>query len=194
MILFLVGLVVFFGLHFFSAVRSRADGQDLREELGQGPYMGLYSLVSLVGFGLIVYGFGEARAEGYGALYSPPVWMRHLNLLLMVPALILLVASQLPTGRIKKRTRHPMLLAVKIWAIGHILSNGEVVSLILFGSFLGYAVFDRIMVKKRGDNGPGSDVALAPVMDIAAVLVGLGLWAALAFWLHPVLFGVAVIG
>ena len=123
-------------------------------------------------------------------LYVPPIWMQHINLLLMMPALVLLVASQLPPGRITKITKHPMLLSVKIWAVGHLLANGELNSLILFGSFLAYAVFDRIMVKRRGDNGPGPDVVLSGRMDLIALVAGLVLWAAIAFWLHPILFGV----
>jgi uncharacterized membrane protein len=188
MTLFLIGILVFFGVHVFSAVRSRAPERDLKTRLGYGPYMGLYSLVSLVGLVMIIYGFGATR--GAGMIYLPPTWMQHLNLVIMIPALILLVASQLPAGRISKATKHPMLLAVKLWALGHLLANGELNSVLLFGSFLAYAVFDRIMVKRRGDNGPGPDVALRPEMDMIALAIGLAVWAAIAFWLHPILFGV----
>ena len=191
MTILLIGLAVFFGLHIFSAVRSRDPDKDIKQKLGYGPYMGLYSLISIVGFVLIVYGFGAAR--GSGVLYTPPTWMGHVNVFLMVPALFLLVASQIPAGYIKKATKHPMLLATKIWAFGHLLANGELNSVLLFGSFLAFAVFDRIMVKKRGDNGPGLDVKLSPLMDGISVIAGLGAWAALAFWLHPILFGVRVI-
>lgn len=192
MTLFIAGLVIFFGVHAYSALRSRVPGTDLRERIGYGRYMGLYSLVSIIGFVLIVYGFGAAR--GGGLVYAAPTWGKHVNLLLMVAALILLLASQLPAGHIKRVTKHPMLLAVKIWALGHLLANGELNSVLLFGSFLAYAVFDRIIVKRRGDNGPGDGVILKPAMDGIAVVGGLGVWAALAFWLHPVLFGVPAIG
>ena len=188
MIILLIGLAVFFGLHIFSAVRSREPGKDIKERLGYGPYMGLYSLVSIASFVLIVYGFGAAR--GSGVLYTPPTGLAHINLVLTIPALILLVASQIPAGHIKKVTKHPMLLAVKLWALGHLLANGELNSVLLFGSFLAYAVFDRIMVKRRGDNGPGPDAALNPMMDVVSIVVGLGVWAAIALWLHPILFGV----
>jgi len=191
MALFIVGLVVFFGLHLYSALRSRAPESDLKTRMGYGPYMGLYSIISIVGFVLICIGYGATR--GMGVLYVPPTWLAHINILIMVPAMILLVASQLPAGHIKKATKHPMLLAVKLWALGHLLANGELNSVILFGSFLAYAVFDRIMVKKRGDNGPGPDVALKPAMDITSVVVGAGIWATLAFWLHPILFGVSAV-
>lgn len=190
MTIFIAGLALFFGLHIFSAVRSRGAGSDLKVKLGYGPFMGLYSLISLIGFGLIIYGFGAAR--GAGILYSPPTWMAHINLVLTIPALILLVASQVPAGRIKKATKHPMLLAIKLWAFGHLLANGELNSVILFGSFLAYAVFDRIMVKRRGDTGPGPDTALNPMMDIVSIIVGIAAWAAIVLWLHPILFGVAV--
>lgn len=191
MLMFLAGLVIFFGVHIFSAVRSRDPGKDLRARMGYGPYMGLYGLISIIGFVLIIYGYGATR--GAGVLYMPPTWLAHVNLLLTIPALILLVASQIPAGHIKKVSKHPMLLAVKLWALGHLLANGELNSVILFGSFLAYGVFDRIMVKRRGDNGPGPDVALNPVMDGVSVVVGLGAWAAIAFWLHPILFGVNAI-
>ncbi|MEO1321620.1 MAG: NnrU family protein [Pseudomonadota bacterium] len=191
MTLFLTGLVIFFGLHFYSAVRSRAPEKDLKMRLGYGPFMGIYSLISLIGLVLIVYGFGGARAAG--VLYTPPTWMAHINLVLTLPAMILLVASQVPAGRIKKATKHPMLLAIKLWALGHLLANGEINSVILFGSFLGFAIFDRIMVKRRGDLGPGDDVALKGSMDVVAIGVGVIVWAALAFWLHPILFGVVAV-
>ena len=191
MVLFLIGLAIFFGTHVFSAVRARAPENDLREKIGYGPYMIGYSLASILGFDLIVYGYGAMR--GAGVLYVPPTWLAHINLLLTIPALILLVASQLPAGYIKKVTKHPMLLAVKIWALGHLLANGELNSVILFGSFLAYAVFDRIMVKRRGDIGPGPDAALNPAMDGVTIVLGLGAWAAIAFWLHPILFGVSAV-
>lgn len=191
MTLFLAGLVIFFGLHLYSAMRSRHAEYDLKKRVGYGVFMSSYSVLSLIGFGLIIYGFGATR--GLGVLYVPPVWMQHINLLLMIPALVLLIASQLPVSNIMKATKHPMLLAVKLWAFGHLLANGELNSVILFGSFLAYAVFDRIMVKRRGDIGPGPDAAANPTMDLIAIVGGLVTWAAIAFWLHPVLFGVPAI-
>ncbi len=188
MTLYILGLAIFFGLHLYSALRSRAPEKDLRVRFGEGPYMGLYSIISLIGFVMIIYGFGATR--GAGVFYVPPTWMAHINLVLMIPALILLVASQIPAGRIKKATKHPMLLAIKLWALGHLFANGELNSVLLFASFLAYAIFDRIMVKRRGDNGPGPDATLNPVMDVISIVAGLGVWAAIAFWLHPILFGV----
>lgn len=191
MTLFITGLAIFFGLHLYSAMRSRHAEYDLKKRVGYGVFMSSYSILSLIGFGLIIYGFGATR--GLGVLYVPPVWMQHINLLLMIPALVLLIASQLPVSNIMKATKHPMLLAVKLWAFGHLLANGELNSVILFGSFLAYAVFDRIMVKRRGDIGPGPDAAANPTMDLIAIVGGLVTWAVIAFWLHPVLFGVPAI-
>ncbi len=191
MTIFIAGLAIFFGLHIFSAIRSRDPGKDLKAKLGYGPFMGLYSLISIIGFVLIIYGFGAAR--GSGILYTPPSWLAHINMLLTIPALILLIASQVPAGHIKKATKHPMLLSIKLWAFGHLLANGELNSVLLFGSFLAYAVFDRIMVKRRGDNGLGADATVNPMMDVVSVVVGIGAWAAIALWLHPILFGVVAI-
>lgn len=183
----ILGLIIFFGAHLFSTFRSRAPGRDIKAKLGYGPFMGLYSLVSIAGFVLIVWGYGAARPAPI--LYSPPAGLAHLNLALMLPAMILLVAAYMPTGRIKKAVKHPMLAAVKIWALGHLLANGELNSVLLFGSFLAYGVIDRIALKKRGDIGPGPDAPVSAVGDIGAVVIGAGVYAAILLWLHPILFG-----
>ncbi|MGE6699017.1 NnrU family protein [Hyphomonas sp. NPDC076900] len=183
----ILGIIIFFGAHLFSAFRSRAPGKDLKAKLGYGPYMGLYSLVSAVGLGLMIWGFGAARPAPI--LYTPPTGLAHLNLALMLPAMILLAAAYLPTGRIKKAVKHPMLAAVKIWALGHLLANGEINSVLLFGSFLAYGVIDRIAVKKRGDIGPGPDAPVSAIGDVGAVVIGAGAYVAILLWLHPILFG-----
>ncbi len=184
----IAGLVVFFGAHLYSALRSREAGAGLVGKLGAGPYRGLYSIVSLVGFGLIIYGFGQARPSPI--IYSPPVWTQHINMLLMVFAMVLIVASNFPAGYIKKATKHPMLVAIKLWALGHLLANGELNSLLLFGAFLAFAVFDRIAMKKRGDNGPTGEVSA--MWDVVSVVLGLGAYVAFMMYLHPILFGVSV--
>lgn len=183
-----LGLVVFFGTHLFTTFRSRAPGKDLKVRMGPGPYMGLYSLAALAGFVLMVWGYGEARSAG--GLGYPPAALRHLNLVLMPFAMIALVAAYAPAGHIKKMLKHPMLVAVKIWAVGHLLANWEWNSIFLFGSFLAYAVIDRIQLKRRGDNGPPADAPVNVMGDVAAVVIGLGAYAAILVWLHPVLFGV----
>lgn len=187
MLILISGLVLFFGPHFFSAIRTRAEGQDLRAK-NEGLYMGLYSLISLAGFVLIIYGYGLTR--GAGVVYVPPIGLQHINLLLMIPAIILLVASQIPAGHLKRVSKHPMLVAVKLWAVGHLLANGELNSVILFGSFLAFAVFDRIMLKRRGDAGGSGGAQVSAMWDAVAVVVGLAVYLAFLLWLHPILFGV----
>lgn len=187
----ILGLIIFFGSHLFSAFRPRGPGRDLKEKLGEGPYMGLYSLVSLIGLGLIVWGFGAARPAPI--LYTPPVWLMHINLLLMLPAMILLVSAYAPAGVIRKKAKHPMLAAVKIWALGHLLANGELNSVLLFGSFLAYGVIDRIALKKRGDNGLPEGAPVSAMGDLIAIVGGGLAYAAILLWLHPILFGVRVL-
>ncbi len=187
MLMLIAGSALFFGPHLFSAFRSRAPGADIRVKMGHA-YRALYSLVSLTGFILMIWGYGAARPAPI--LYQPPVWLAHVNLLLMLPAMILLVAAYAPTGRIKKAVRHPMITAVKLWAFGHLLANGETNSVLLFGSFLAYGVIDRIALKRRGDVGPGPDAAVSAGADLLAISAGTGLYLAFLFWLHPLLFGV----
>ncbi|WP_084396832.1 NnrU family protein [Henriciella aquimarina] len=187
MVYLIAGLVLFFGCHLFSSFRSRAAGRDLRVRMGYGPYMGLYSLVAVAGLVLIVIGYGAMRPSM--VVWSPPVGLKHLNVLIQLFAFVILFAAYTPTGRIKKTLKHPMLVGVKLWATGHLLANGELNSIILFGSFLAYAVIDRIAVKKRGDNGPPADVKPALMGDVFAVAIGTGLWVAMLLWLHPILFG-----
>jgi len=188
--LLISGLVVFFATHVFSALRSRAPGRDLKERLGHGPYMGLYSLFALAGLVLIIYGYGAARPAT--VLYTPPVWAAHLNYLFSLLAFILLSATYLPLGHLKRHAKHPRLAAVKLWAAGHLLANGEPNSIILVGSFLAYGVIARIAAKRRGDDGPGRAATASLTWDGAAVLIGLGVYGAILFWLHPVLFGVSI--
>ncbi len=190
MMLFLTGLILFFGPHLYSAFRSREDGKDRRKNMGEGPYKAVYSVISLAGFVLIVMGFGAMRPSAI--LYTPPTWGAHVNRLFMMFALVMLVASQLPAGYIKKKLKHPMLTAVKIWALGHLLSNGELNSVILFGAFLAYAVISRIRAKRRGDMGAANADA-RPIWDAVAIFVGLALYGAFMMGLHIVLFGVSII-
>ena len=190
MVLYIAGLVLFFGTHVFTAFRSRAPGQDLRQRLGEGPYMGLYSIVAIAGLALLIHGYGKADATQ--VLYSAPVWGRHLNYILMPIALVALAAAYMPTGYIKIALKHPMLVAVKIWAVGHLLANGELRAVLLFGVFLAYAVLARIAAKRRGDVGPGPGAVANPVGDMLAVVVGLAASVVLILYLHPVLFGRAV--
>ncbi len=186
----ILGLVIFLGVHsvaiFAPAVRVRARGS-----LGEGPWKGLYSLVALAGFVLIVYGFGLAR-QAPVVLYTPPHWMRHVTFLLMLPVFPLLLAAYLP-GRLKTAAKHPMLVAVKLWAFAHLLANGMLADVLLFGGFLVWAVLDRISVKRR----PQSPAHTAPpnkFNDVLAVVLGLALYGFFIGWAHLRLFGVSPLG
>ncbi len=185
MILFLAGLAIFFGTHLYTTL-ARASREALVKRLGAGPYRGLYSLASIAGFALIVIGWPQADAS---VLYTPPAWGRHVAYLLTLLALILLAASLAPKGKIAATVKHPMILGVKVWALAHLLANGEVRTTILFGAFLAYGVIDRIALKRRGDHGP----APGPVTnDLVAVGAGIAAWAAIFFYLHPYIAGAAL--
>lgn len=185
----IAGLVIFLGVHsiviFAPQVRTQA-----RAKLGEGPWKGLYSLVALLGFVLIVYGFGLAR-QSPTVLYTPPHWMRHVTFLVMLPVFPLIVAAYLP-GRIKTALKHPMLAAVKFWALAHLLSNGTLADVLLFGGFLAWAVVDRISLKRRAQVVPTA--ASGRFNDVIAVVLGLALYALFIGWAHLKLFGVSPLG
>src|SRR3984957_2844329 len=188
MALLVAGLVIFLGVHsiaiFAPDVRARA-----RARLGEGGWKGIYALISLIGFVLIVYGFGVARQSPV-VLYTPPHWMRHVAFLFMLPVFPLLIAAYLP-GRIKTATKHPMLAAVKFWAFAHLLANGSLADVLLFGGFLGWAVADRISMKRRTVPQVLRTAPPGPWNDVIAVVLGLAVYALLIGWAHLRLFGVA---
>lgn len=192
MMLLIVGLALFLGVHLLPTIPDVRDG--LRERLGAGAYKAVFSVLSLAGFAIIVLGYYKVQHVYPGknpVLWDPPVWTRHIALLLMLPAMIFLVASQVPS-RIRTAVKHPTLLAVKLWALAHLLANGDLASLLLFGSFLAYAIYDRISVKKRGARGPlGEKQPSSAMNDVIVVIVGLALYAALLFGGHTWLIGVA---
>ncbi len=187
MVIFLTGLVLFLGLHSVSIVAPRwRAGQVAR--LGEGPWKGLYSGLAALGLGLLIYGYGVAR-QAPVVLYTPPASLRHLALLVMLPVFPLLLAAYLP-GRIQSSTRHPMLLAVKFWATAHLLANGALVDVLLFGGFLAWAVADRISVKRRQPGRPPG-APPRPYNDLLAIGGGLALYALFVLGAHRWLFGVA---
>jgi uncharacterized membrane protein len=143
MALLVCGLALFFAVHLVPVLPSFR--MRLVERLGQGPYRGLFSLASIAGLVLIVFGYGQMQGlvRGNPGLWTPPTWIKHVVLLLMIPAAILLVAAYVPS-RIRSAVRHPMLVALAIWAFAHLLANGDLASLLLFGSFLGFAIIDRV--------------------------------------------------
>jgi uncharacterized membrane protein len=185
----LAGLALFFGPHFYSAFRKRAV-LGPGEKPKRGLYHGLYSLISLAGLALMIWGYGAMRPAQI--LYTAPIWGRHLNLILMIPALILLVSAYMPAGRIKKAVKHPMLAAVKLWALGHLLANGELNAVLLFGSFLVFGIVDRIAVKRRGDNGPAALAPNAALWDLLAVGTGSALYVLFTVWAHQAITGMPV--
>jgi uncharacterized membrane protein len=186
----IVGLVIFFGVHSVAIVAPQLRA-GARERLGEGPWKGLYALLSLIGFVLIVEGFEVARRAPV-VLYSPPSWLRHVTFLFMLPVFPLLLAAYLP-GRIKTAAKHPMLAAVKFWAFGHLLANGTLADVLLFGSFLAWAVVDRISLKRRP---PQALRTAAPgrFNDLIAVVLGLVLYGVFIGWAHVRLFGVSPLG
>jgi len=155
--------------------------------MGEGSWKGLYSVVSIIAFVILVWGYGVARSEA-GIVYVPPQWGRHLAWLLMALAFIALAAYMLPAGKLKALLKHPMLVAIKIWALAHLFANGDTASVLLFGSFLIWAVLDRVSLKRRGDTGPQH----GPIIyDAGAIILGLGLYLLFFLWAHKWLFGVA---
>jgi uncharacterized membrane protein len=190
----IVGLVLFLGVHSVSIV-SPLGRQQLARQMGEAGYKGLYTLVSFVGLGLIVWGYGLAR-EAPVLLYTLPTGVRHLAALLMLPVFVLLLAAYLP-GRIQRAAKHPMLLSVKLWALAHLLANGTLADVLLFGGFLVWAVADRISVKRRAAAGLMRSAPALPgsaANDAIALVGGLVLYAVFVLWLHGWLFGVSPMG
>ncbi len=186
----LLGLVVFFAAHSVSIVNEPWRNR-VAAKMGEGPWKGVYSLASLAGFALVVWGYGLARQDPV-VLYLPPAWLRHLAMLLLVPVFPLLLAAYLP-GRIQSAARHPMLLATKLWAVAHLAANGMLADVVLFGAFLAWAVVDRISLKRRTLR-PVPHAPASKVNDLIAVIAGLGLYVAFVLWLHAWLIGVSPIG
>jgi uncharacterized membrane protein len=186
--LLIAGLVLFLGVHSVAIVAPTFRTRTI-QRMGEGAWKGLYALISLAGFVLICYGFGLAR-QAPVVLYSPPTWLRHLALLVMLPVFPLLIAAYLP-GRIKTAAKHPMLAAVKFWAFAHLLANGSLADVLLFGGFLAWAVVDRISVKRRAMPQVLRTAPPGPWNDAIAVVLGLAVYALLIGWAHVRLFGVS---
>ncbi|MCL7943746.1 NnrU family protein [Marinobacter sp. ATCH36] len=183
----IVGLVLFLGVHSLSIVNEPLRNR-LHASLGEAAFKGLYGLASLVGLVLIVWGYGAARMDPT-VIYVPPGWLKHLSFLLLVPVFPLLFATYFP-GRIKAKVGHPMLVAVKLWALAHLLANGMLHDLLLFGSFLAWAVVDRISMKRRTQR-PIPTAPATRANDAIAVIGGLAVYVVMVIWAHQWLFGVA---
>jgi uncharacterized membrane protein len=192
MTILILGLLLFLGVH-----STRIFADDWRtaqlKRRGEGPWKGIYALLSLAGFGMIIWGFGLARQQPV-VLWMPPVGMRHVAALLTLIAFVLLVATYVPRNAIKSSMHHPMLLAVKVWAFAHLLSNGKLADLLLFGAFLGWAIVCFISARKR-DRAAGTQYPAGTLGGtVATVVVGAAAWAGFAFWLHGALIGVRPFG
>ena len=190
MLLLILGLVLFLGIHSISIV-ALPTRNALAARMGEWPFKGVYSLIAIVGLILIVQGYGQARLDPT-VLYTTPDWTRHIAMLVMLPVFPALLATYLP-GRISQALGHPMLVAVKAWALAHLLVNGTLAAVLLFGGFLVWAVADRISMKRR----PRRDIPQAPrsgLNDIIAVVGGLGIYLAFVFWLHAAWIGVSITG
>jgi uncharacterized membrane protein len=189
MLVLIIGIIVFLGVH--SLPTRRAWRADLVARLGEGAYKGLYALAAFVGLALIVWGFSRYRAEGLIPVWTPPIWARHVTILLMWFAFVALACTHRAPSRIRGWLRHPMLVAVKIWALAHLLANGDAGGMLLFGSFLAWAVYDRIAVKARGDMGAPRAPAFTRADGVALAAGTLGYGAMIV--LHPWLIGVSVV-
>ena len=191
LLVMVAGLVLFLGPHVFTT--RRAARANAIAAVGEGSYKIIYTVVTLAGLALICWGFSQYRADGWIQLWTPPRVLKHLNIALMLPAVILVVAAYL-RGHIYARLKHPMLAGVKLWAFGHLLANGDLGGIVLFGSVLAWAVYDRISLKRRADAG-GPPIPVGGIgNDVIAVVVGIVAYLALAFAFHPVVLGIPVIG
>lgn len=185
----ILGLILFLGVHSISIINDPWRDR-MAARLGEIPWKGVYSVIAIIGLVLIIQGYGAARYDPV-VLYTPPTWLRHLAFLLLLPVFPLLLAAYLP-GRIKSAVKHPMVLAVKLWAVAHLLANGMLADLLLFGGFLAWSVAERISLKHRTAR-PVPGAPESNRNDIIAVAGGLLIYVLIFAWLHRVLIGVPVI-
>jgi len=187
----ILGLAIFIGVHLVTVMRERRAG--LVAQLGENGYKIVYSLLSAVGLALIVYGFARYRAGEWVEIWSPPNWTKHLAALLVLFAMIMAVSAY-ARGHIYERLKHPLLAATKLWALAHLIANGDLGSIILFGSILAWAVADRISLKRRTDPG-GPPIPVGGMRnDVIAIFGGVALYAVLGWWFHPYVIGVPAFG
>jgi uncharacterized membrane protein len=189
-LILVLGLIVFFTAHTFVTFRdARAR---LMAQLGQDGYRALFALVAIVGLALIIWGYGEYHGHELTQVWTPPAFMRHVTVGLILPAAIFITATFIPS-HIKVLLKHPMLASIKTWALAHLLSNGDLGSIVLFGSFLAWGVYARIAAKRRGDLG----AITAPAgwtNDVVVVVLGVIIYLALGYAFHPIVIGVPVFG
>jgi uncharacterized membrane protein len=190
LVILIAGLIVMLGAHIFVTFREARDG--VIKTLGLSGYRVAFSLVSLAGLALIVWGYAVYRAHGMIPIWLPPIWMRHVTVGLMLISVLLVTAAFIPS-HIKKWAKHPMLAGIKVWAFAHLLVNGDLGSILLFGGFLAWAVYARIAAKRRGDLG----LQTAPAgwtNDGLVVVIGVVVYLLLGFYFHPYVIGMRVFG
>jgi len=203
MALLILGLVLFLGAHS-TRIFAENGRQAVLERLGEKAYKGVYTLVSLLGFGLIIYGFDQVRWDS-PTLWMPPVWVKHVAALLMLLSLVLLACAHAPRNAIKAKLHHPMVLSVKVWALAHLLANPRVADLVLFGAFLLWSVLnfraarkrDRLAAALAQETGEAGTLLVPEVSAAAtwrAVGIGVVVWAVLLSRGHEWLFGVSPLG
>jgi len=192
MAILILGLLLFLGVH---STRIFAEGWRgaMVARLGLDRWKGLYSLLSIAGFALLVWGYGLARPAAV-SLWFPPAWTAHLAALLTAVAFVLLTAAYVPGNQIRATLHHPMVLGVQLWALAHLLANGTQHDALLFGAFLVWAFLSYLAARRRDRAEGRSYPPGTPVRTVATVVVGLGLWAGFAFWLHQRWIGVAPLG
>ena len=191
LLVMILGLVLFFGVHTLTTQRELRAGSSPR--WARAATRSAIRWSRSLGLALVTWGFAHYRATGWIDVWNPPTAFKHITVALMLPAVILVVASYI-RGRIYTTLKHPMLTGVKLWAAAHLLANGDLGSIILFGSFLAWAVFDRISLKRRTDAGAPPIPVGGPGNDLIAIAVGVVAYLALAFAFHPVVIGVPVVG
>jgi len=185
MALLILAIVVFFGIHLvptMTALRGQLIGR-----FGESGYRALFALLSAASLILLIYAFAKAPVV---TVWSPPSWTRWVAIVLMLPAFVFLVAAYVP-GKIKEKLKHPFLVAIKTWALAHLIANGDLAAMILFASFLAYAVYDRISLKtgRRPTSMIGVAGSAKPINDVVAVVLGTVFYLLFLFWLHPLLIG-----
>lgn len=193
MTILILGLLLFLGPHSVRIVAEGWRGRSIAR-VGEPTWKAAHALLSIAGFALIVWGYGQARLSPIALWSPPPLWTRHLAALLTLAAFVLLVATYVPGNRIKARLRHPMVLAVKLWALAHLLANHTLADLLLFGGFLLWAVLDFRAARQRDRLLATATPAGTLAPTLLTLVVGLLAWAGFAFWAHGVLIGVRPFG
>ena len=189
--LLILGLALFIGAHVFVTMRPQRDAAI--KQIGDGAYKILFALVAIAGVVLISWGYGLYRETEWIEVWDPPAWTRHVTVLLTWPAIICITAAYIP-GNIKRTLKHPMLVGVKLWAVAHLISNGDLGSIILFGALLAWAAYDRITLKRRTDPGGPPIPVGGRRNDMIAIIVGTIFYLALGLVFHPLAIGVPAFG